>query len=78
MAASVVTIVVVQGSLTLLGVALGDVLPDAHLAAITATGGLLLVGVALRLLRIREIPVADLLPALLVAPLLVVLAGVLN
>ena len=46
-------------------------LPDAHLAAITAIGGLLLVGVALRLLRIREIPVADLLPALLVAPLLV-------
>ena len=43
--------------------------------AITATGGLLLVGVALRLLRIREIPVADLLPALLVAPLLVELAG---
>jgi uncharacterized protein len=70
-AASAITIVVIQGSLTLLGYALGDVLPDAHLAAITATGGLLLVGVALRLLRIREIPVADLLPALLVAPLLV-------
>ena len=48
----------------------GDVLPEAHLAALTATGGLLLVGVALRLLRIREIPVADLLPALVVAPLL--------
>jgi uncharacterized membrane protein YqgA involved in biofilm formation len=73
-AASVVTIVVVQGGLTLAGVALGDVLPDAHLAAITAVGGLLLVGVALRLLRIREIPVADLLPALLVAPLLVQVA----
>ena len=55
--------------------ALGDVLPDAHLAAITAAGGLLLVGVALRLLRIREIPVADLLPALLVAPLLVGVAA---
>lgn len=77
-AASAVTIVAVQGSLTLAGVALGDVLPDAHLAAITATGGLLLVGVALRLLRIREIPVADLLPALLVAPLLVQLAIVLH
>ena len=73
-AASAVTIVAVQGSLTLVGVALGDVLPEAHLAAVTATGGLLLVGVALRLLRIREIPVADLLPALLVAPLLVQLA----
>ena len=70
-----VTIVVVQGGLTLLGLGLGDVLPDAHLAAITATGGLLLVGVALRLLRVREIPVADLLPALLVAPILVAARG---
>lgn len=77
-AASAVTIVVVQGSLTLLGYLLGDVLPDAHLAAITATGGLLLVGVALRLLRVREIPVADLLPALLVAPILVQFAGALH
>jgi uncharacterized membrane protein YqgA involved in biofilm formation len=74
-AASVVTLVVVQGSLTALGVALGDVLPDAHLAAITATGGLLLVGVALRLLKVREIQVVDLLPALLVAPVLVELVG---
>ena len=77
-AASAVTIVAIQGSLTLLGYALGDVLPDAHLAAITATGGLLLVGVALRLLRIREIPVADLLPALLVAPLLVEIVAALR
>lgn len=74
-AASALTIVVVQGGLTLLGVALGDVLPDAHLAAVTAVGGLLLVGVALRLLRVREIPVADLLPALFVAPILVQLAS---
>jgi uncharacterized membrane protein YqgA involved in biofilm formation len=70
-AASAITVVVVQGSLTVLGLVVGDVLPDAQLAAITATGGLLLVGVGLRLLRIREVPVADLLPALLVAPALV-------
>ncbi len=74
-AASALTVLVVQGGLTIVGVVLGDVLPDAHLAALTATGGLLLVGVALRLLRIREIPVADLLPALIVAPLLVVMVG---
>ncbi len=77
-AASAVTVVVVQGSLTLAGLALGDVLPDAHLAAITATGGLLLVGVGLRLLRIREIPVADLLPALLVAPALVAVVALVH
>ena len=70
-AASALTVLAIQGSLTVLGALLGDVLPAAHLAALTAVGGLLLVGVALRLLRIREIPVADLLPALVVAPLLV-------
>lgn len=70
-AASVVTVVVVQGGLTLVGLGLGDLLPDAHLAAVTAVGGLLLVGTALRLLRVREVPVADLLPALVVAPVLV-------
>lgn len=77
-AASILTIVAVQGSLTLVGLALGDLLPEAHLAAVTATGGVLLVGVALRLLRIREVAVADLLPALLVAPALVTLVGALR
>ncbi len=69
-AASAVTVLVVQGSLTIAGALLGRLLPDAHLAALTATGGLLLVGVGLRLLRIKQVPVGDLLPALLVAPLL--------
>ena len=74
-AASALTVVAIQGSLTVVGALLGDVLPAAHLAALTAAGGLLLVGVALRLLRIREIPVADLLPALVVAPVLVQLTA---
>lgn len=70
---SAVSVAVVQGSLTLLGVALGSVVPDAQVAALTAVGGLLLVGIALRLLRLREVPVGDLLPALVVAPVLVAL-----
>lgn len=77
-AASAIALVVVQGSLTLLGVLAGDVLPDAHLAALTTTGGLMLVGVALRLLRIKQLPVGDLLPALLVAPALTGLVIVLS
>jgi uncharacterized membrane protein YqgA involved in biofilm formation len=69
--ASALTVLVVQGGLTAIGAVLGDVLPDAQLSGITAAGGLMLVGVALRLLRVREIAVADLLPGLVVAPLLV-------
>lgn len=70
-AASVVTIVVVQGGLTLVGLGVGDVLSDPHVAALSAVGGVLLIGVALRLLEIKQLAVASLLPALVVAPLLV-------
>jgi hypothetical protein len=69
-AASALVVGVYQGTLTLLGWALGSVLSTAQIALLTATGGLLLVGIALRLLRIRQVPVGDLLPALLVAPIL--------
>lgn len=67
---SAASVAVVQGLLTLVGVLLGSVLPDAHIAALTATGGLMLVGIGLRLLNIKQVPVGDLLPALIVAPLL--------
>jgi len=68
---SALSVGVVQGALTVLGMVVGSFLPDAHIAALTATGGLMLVGIALRLLRIREdLPVAAMLPALVVAPVL--------
>lgn len=69
-AAAGLTVAVVQGGLTVVGVLLGGFLSDAQIDVITATGGLLLVGVALRLLRVRDVPVVDLLPALVVAPVL--------
>lgn len=69
-AASALVVGVYQGTLTFLGWALGSVLSAAQISLLTATGGLLLVGIALRLLRIRPVPVGDLLPALLVAPIL--------
>lgn len=70
-AASIVPVIAIQGTFTAVGAVAGDVLPAADLAALTAVGGLLLVGVGLRLLDVRPVPVADLLPALVVAPLLV-------
>lgn len=72
-AASALAVLTVQGTLTVLGAVLGEILPEPHIAALTATGGLMLVGVALRLLRIRQVPVGDLLPGLLVAPALTAL-----
>ena len=69
--ASVLGLAVIQGTLTLAGFLIGDFLPAAHLIAITASGGLILLGLGLRLLGLKRIPVANLLPALVVAPLLV-------
>lgn len=76
--ASALSVIVVQTGLTILGYFLGSFLPDAHLIALTAAGGLILVGVALRLLDLKRLPVADLLPALVVAPLLTQLATTLR
>ena len=68
--ASALSVGLIQGTLTLVGALIGSFLPDAHLAVITATGGLILIGVAMRLLDLKTFAVADLLPALLVAPIL--------
>ena len=77
-AGSVLSLLVVQGSLTALGAVLGDLLSGAEIAALTATGGLMLVGVGLRLLRIRQLPVGDLLPGLVLAPAFTALVSVLH
>ena len=69
-AASAVSVGVYQGLLTALAVLLGSLLPGAVVASITATGGVLLLGVGLRLLQVRAVPVGDLLPALILAPAL--------
>lgn len=59
-----------QGLLTILSASVGDVLSQAAVASITATGGILLLGTGLRVLKIRMVSVADLLPALIFAPLI--------
>lgn len=69
-ALSAVPVGIWQGFLTVVGVFAGALLPAALIASITATGGVLLLGIGLRLLHVRQIAVGDLLPALVVAPLL--------
>lgn len=66
-----------QGLLYVAALTLGASLSQAVIAAITATGGILLLGTGLRVLQIRMVNIADLLPALLVAPLLVILVDAL-
>jgi uncharacterized membrane protein YqgA involved in biofilm formation len=77
-AAAALSVGVVQGSLTLLGALLGGLLPAALVSAVTATGGVLLLGVGLRLLAVKAVPVGDMLPALVAAPLLTLLVQALR
>lgn len=62
-----------QGILTVLAFTVGSVISEALISALTATGGVLLLGVGLRLLQIRQVAVGNMLPALVVAPLITLL-----
>lgn len=63
-----------QGVWTVIGLLLGSILSDYQVAAMTATGGVLLLGIGFKLLRIKEIAIGNLLPALVLAPLFVEIA----
>jgi uncharacterized membrane protein YqgA involved in biofilm formation len=67
-AASAIPLGIYQGAWTLVGLFLGSVLQPYQIDAMTICGGLMLVGIGLRLLDIKKIAVANLLPALIIAP----------
>ncbi len=68
---TIAVILVYQGGLALGASVLAGLLSDPQLREMNAVGGLLILGVGLKLLGIRDVKVADFLPAILVAPLLV-------
>jgi hypothetical protein len=70
---SAVPILLYQGAVTLFAHLLASILTEPLIAEMTATGGLIIVGISLRLLEIKELRLASFLPALVVAPLIVVL-----
>ena len=63
-----------EGSLTLSGALFGSFMGEPTILALTSTGGVLLLGLGLVLLELKEVRVANMLPALLFAPLLVAAA----
>jgi uncharacterized membrane protein YqgA involved in biofilm formation len=69
---SALTILVYQGGLTLAAASVAGVFTgpdgDVLVAAMTAVGGVMILGIGLRLLELREVRVANLLPALVLAP----------
>ncbi|MFZ5753603.1 MAG: DUF554 domain-containing protein [Bacillota bacterium] len=67
---SALPVFVYQGSITLLAGAVKALLTEAIIAELTATGGILIVAIGLNVLGIKQIKVANLLPAVLVVVIL--------
>jgi uncharacterized membrane protein YqgA involved in biofilm formation len=68
---SALTVVVIQGGIALVSGSLEGLLTDPMLDALGAAGGVLLLGIALRLLNLKQVRVANMLPAIVLAPLFV-------
>jgi uncharacterized membrane protein YqgA involved in biofilm formation len=68
------SVLVVQGGLTLAGAFFGAFMDEPMILAMTSTGSVLIAGQGLGILGLKEVRVANMLPALIVAPLLVTLA----
>jgi len=70
---SAITVLVYQGILTVGASLFQNILTDAMITEMTATGGVIILGIGLLLLEIKRVRVASFLPALAIAPLLVAL-----
>ena len=69
-AASAISVLIYQGAWSAIGALMGKILADYQIDAITGVGGLLLIGIGLRLLNIKSIAIGDMLPAILMTPVL--------
>jgi uncharacterized membrane protein YqgA involved in biofilm formation len=68
---SIITVLLVQGGIAAGAFLLRDVMDPITILAISSLGGLILLGVGLRLLEIRQLRVANFLPGLVLAPILI-------
>lgn len=73
---SALSVLVVQGSLTLGGAGLDAVLDDRMRTELFAAGGIAVIGIGLNLLQVTKIRLANLLPGLVLTPVLVAIFAV--
>ena len=72
---SIGTIIIVQGGITVFALYLGRFLTDQVISETTAVGGIMIIGIGLLILKICRIEISNFLPALIITPLIVLLAG---
>jgi uncharacterized protein len=71
---SAISVGIYQAVFTAIGFGLGNIWDEVQVASLTVVGGLLLFGISLRLLNIRQIAIGNLIPALFLAPYAVLIA----
>jgi len=76
--ASVIVILIFQGGISLLAGLSSNVFTEPMITELTATGGVVLLAIGLRLLDLKRIRAANLLPAIFVAPVAVALMDALG
>jgi uncharacterized membrane protein YqgA involved in biofilm formation len=69
-----ISVLVIQGGITLGAGLFEDVLVGEPLAALTSAGGVLIIGISLKLLDVKDVKVGNYLPALVFAPLISAIA----
>ena len=78
-ALSAITVLVIQGGIAAGASAISGLMDPITILAVSSAGGMILLGVALRLLDLKPVRVANFLPALILAPIFVRIAdGVRN
>ena len=68
---SAIPLLLYQGGLTLFASFLAPVLSNAIITELSAVGGVMIIGIGINILEIKKLPVVNMLPALLLSPLLV-------
>ncbi len=69
------TVLVVQGGITLGAGAFDEILTGETLDALTSAGGILILGISLKLLDVKDVKVGNFLPALVLTPVIVEIAS---
>ena len=77
-AIAALTILVVQGGISLGAGVFEDVLTGEALDSMTSAGGVLIIGISLKLLDLKDVKVGNFLPALVIAPGLVGIVSLVN
>lgn len=67
---SIISILIIQGGLTLLAMVVGDFIPALVITEVSGLGGIMIIMIGLNLLNLKDIKTANFLPALLIVALM--------